>query len=372
MNGGKIKQDHSRFRQILRGKIKQNFKKYITHTELIGKRGKNIVSIPVPRIDLPRFRFDPRQVGGVGQGEGEIGTVLGPGFPLEGGTGKAGDLPGHHTIEEIEISLEELAQILGEELELPRIEPKGKKDIKSQKDKYTGISRSGPESLRHFKRTYKEALKRQIAAGDYDFEKPKIVPIKRDMRYRSKKTVFIPDSSALIIYIMDVSGSMGPEQKEIVRLESFWIDTWLRFQYERTEFCYIVHDVYAKEVDYETFFHIGEGGGTKISSALRFVDEEIIDKKFPSDDWNIYIFQFSDGDNWDDKDTAECVSLLKTKLLAKLNLYCYGQVKSSYKGGGFIRVLEEAFKNEPKVTLSKIASKDDIYGSIKHFLGKGR
>ena len=93
----KIEQDHSRFKQIVRGKIKRELKKYITQGELIGKQGKNIVSIPVPRIDLPRFRFDPRQMGGVGQGEGDVGTVLGPGDPQDG-SGKAGDSPGQHLL----------------------------------------------------------------------------------------------------------------------------------------------------------------------------------------------------------------------------------------------------------------------------------
>ena len=52
-----------------------------------------------------------------------------------------------------------MAQILGEELALPRIEPRGKKNIVTTRDKYTGIRQTGPESLRHFKRTFKRALK---------------------------------------------------------------------------------------------------------------------------------------------------------------------------------------------------------------------
>ena len=76
-------------------------------------------------------------------------------------------------------------------------------------------------------------------------------------------------SNAVIVFMMDVSGSMGEEQKELVRLESFWIDTWLRKNYEGIESRYIVHDVSAKEVDKHTFYHLREDGGTKISSAYR-------------------------------------------------------------------------------------------------------
>ena len=365
----KIEQDHSRFKQIVRGKIKKELKKYITQGELIGRKGKNVVSIPVPRIDLPRFRFNSRQTGGVGQGDGEVGTVLGPGDPQDG-SGKAGDAPGSHLLE-VEITLEELAQILGEELELPNVEPRGKKNIVTEKDKYTGISRTGPESLRHFKRTYKQALRRQIISGTYNYADPIIVPIREDKRFRSWKLSHIPESNAVIIYMMDVSGSMGPEQKEIVRLESFWIDTWLRSQYNRIELRYIVHDAVAREVDHDTFFHIREGGGTKISSAYKLANR-LITEQFQPQDWNVYLFQFSDGDNWDGGDTSECVSLLQKDLLPRINLFCYGQVKSAYGSGDFLYGLEEAFPDEPRLITSKINTKDEIYDSIKAFLGKGR
>lgn len=365
----KIEQDHSRFKQIVRGKIKKELKKYITQSELIGKKGKNIVSIPIPRIELPRFRFDTRQMGGVGQGDGDIGTPLGSG-DLQDGSGKAGDSPGQHLLE-VEITLEELAQILGEELELPNIQPRGKKSILTEKDKYTGISRTGPESLRHFKRTYKEALKRQISSGSYDQADPIIVPIREDRRYRSWKVTSVPESSAVIIYMMDVSGSMGPEQKEIVRLESFWIDTWLRSQYTRIELRYIVHDALAKEVDQDTFYHLREGGGTKISSAYKLC-ARLIQEQFPPNDWNIYLFHFSDGDNWDGGDTAECINILENDLLPKSNLFCYGQVKSAYGSGDFLYGLQEYFPSEQRLVTSKINSKDEIFDSIKAFLGKGR
>ena len=122
----KIEQDHNRFRQIVRGKVKADLRKYISHEELIGRKGKDLISIPVPQIDIPTFRFSPHSQGGVGQGEGEAGTPI---AVDEGeGTGEAGNLPGEHLLE-VDITLEELAQILGEELELPKIQPKGTKKL---------------------------------------------------------------------------------------------------------------------------------------------------------------------------------------------------------------------------------------------------
>src|SRR5439155_26574391 len=157
----KIEQDHNRFRQIVRGKVKQDLRKYISHEELIGRKGKDLISIPVPQIDIPTFRFAPRSQGGVGQGDGDSGTPIA--VDEDEGSGEAGNLPGEHLLE-VDITLEELAQILGEELELPKIEPKGHQKIQTEKVKYAAIHRSGPESLRHFKRTYKEPLKPQFTS----------------------------------------------------------------------------------------------------------------------------------------------------------------------------------------------------------------
>lgn len=364
----RIDKDQNRFRQIIRGRIKKNLKKYITRGELIGKKGKQYVSIPVPQIRIPHFRYNTKKTGGIGQGEGAIGTPIGHG-DQQPGPG-AGDAPGDHILE-VDISLDELAQMLGEELELPNIEPRGKKNITSEKDKYTGISQSGPESLRHFKRTYKQALKRHLITQTYNPEKPLVVPVREDIRYRTWKEIQEPESNAVIIYMLDVSGSMGDEQKEIVRIEAFWIDTWLRYQYKNIETQYIIHDAVARVVDQETFYHTRESGGTIISSAYKLANN-LIDEYYNPVDWNIYLFHFSDGDNWGEIDTDECISILESDLIPKANLFCYGQVESPYGSGQFIRDLEDYFQEEENIVLSEIPDKEGIYDSIKEFLGKGK
>jgi uncharacterized sporulation protein YeaH/YhbH (DUF444 family) len=370
-----IHRDHSRFRSIVKGKIKQDLKKYITHGEMIGRKGKDRVTIPLPQIEIPHFKFGEKEQGGVGQGEGEPGDAISPsqGDPSsgEGQPGPAGEGEGQHTLE-VELTLQELAELLGEELSLPKIEPRGHKTLKSKVDKYTSIANQGPNSLRHFKRTFKEALKRQIASGTYRADKPIILPIKKDFRYRSWKTDVHHENSAVILYMMDVSGSMGDEQKDIVRTETFWIDTWLRSQYKGIETRYIIHDASAKEVDQDTFFRTRESGGTLISSAYKLC-ERIIDTDYPPQDWNIYPFHFSDGDNWSGEDTRLCMELLKESLLEKSNVFCYGQVESRYGSGQFLKDLHETFgEDHEKVILSRIENKDGILQSIKDFLGKGR
>lgn len=364
-----IDNDYNRFRQIIKGKIKENLRKYISSGEMVGRKGKELVSIPLPQIDIPRFQFGDNGKGGASQGDGEPGTPLSGGDD-EDGMGKAGNEPGQH-LREVELTLDELAEIIGEELELPNIQPKGKKEIISRKDRYSGISRVGPESLRHFKRTFREALKRQIISGQFKIEKPHIVPIRDDFRYRSWKTTKLPESNAVIIYMMDISGSMWDEQKQIVRLETFWIDTWLHHQYKGIITRYIVHDAQAGEVDRETFFSIRENGGTVISSAYELC-QKIMQRDYSPDQWNIYAFHFSDGDNWSREDNKRCSEILQNEILPGVNLFGYGQVESTYGSGEFIDFLEENLFGYDNMILSYIPDTESIYDSIKDFLGKGK
>ena len=362
-----IKEDHNRFRDIIRGRIKENLRKYVSHGEMIGKRENEYVKIPVPSIDIPNFRYGPKQKGGVGQGEGQGGDPVGDGDPSQG---QAGNDSGEHILE-TEFTVDEMAEILGEALELPKIQPKGSKDINSTKTKYSGLSPVGPEGLRHFKTVYKNALKRYLSTGNYDPENPIIVPIRKDFRYRTYKTIIKPQVRAVVIYMMDVSGSMGDEQKEIVRLESFWINAWLRKHYKGLETRFIIHDAAAKEVDEDTFFRTSESGGTLISSAYKLC-QEMIAKDYPTSEWNVYPFHFSDGDNWSGEDTRLCIKMLKEFFMPHVNVFCYGQVESKYGSGQFLKDLEKEFPNDDRIILSQIENRDGILDSIKDFLGKGK
>jgi len=365
----KIEQDHQRFRQIVRGKIRRDLRRFLSRDELIGREGKRFVSIPVHDIDIPTFRYGDN-TGGIGMGEGAEGDAP------AGGDQPGGEEEGKHILE-VDVSLDELADILADELELPRIQPRGEARLKTVRNKFTGIRESGPASLRHFKRSYREALKRQIATGDYDPDDPLIIPIKDDLRYRSYEEVRQPQSNAVIVYMMDVSGSMGAEQKELVRLVAFWIDTWLRRNYEGIDSRYIVHDVRASEVDKQTFFSLREDGGTRISSAFRCC-KDLLDANYDPAAWNIYLFHFSDGDNSSEADNRECVKLLDEHLIPRANMMGYCQVASAYGSGNFINVLREAFpsgaadQDGARLILSKVNTKDDIHESLKTFFQPGR
>ncbi len=358
----RVDQDVTRFRKIVRGEIRKNLKRFVSQGELVTRQGGRTVKVPMPQITLPRFTFGDRGGSGVGQGEGEPGEAVSGGEP--------GEEAGEHELE-AEVTLEELAEILGEELELPRIKPRGKQNVEADVHRYRSIRRSGPQSLRHFKRTFLRSLQREIMTGTYDPAHPLIVPRPEDQRFRSYETARVPESSAAILYMMDVSGSMGSEQKEIVRNTAFWLDTWIRSQYRNVVVRYIVHDAAAREVNRHDFFHLKESGGTKISSAYNLCNR-MIDKDYAPEQWNIYCFQFSDGDNWSGGDTAECLRLLEDDLLPKVNLFCYGQVKSAYGSGQYKTDLDRSFEGSEVLITEDIPDRDGILGCIREFLRRGR
>ena len=367
----KIERDQRRFRQIVRGRIRQNLRKYVTHGEMIGRKGRDLVSIPVPQLDVPHFRFGDNGAGGVGQGDGEEGQPIAKGGDPKNGKGPAGSDPGGGHLLEVDISLEELAAILGDELELPRIEPRGQASIIQEKSKYNSIRQTGPESLRHFKRTYLKALRRQISTGVYEPDDPRVIPIKADKQYRSWNTVEHPQVNAAVIYMMDVSGSMTDEQKEIVRTEAFWIDTWLSSQYDGIETRYIIHDAVAKEVDEHTFYHTRESGGTRISSAYKVcarVDRREV-SAFGVEPVLLPVFrrrqlgrrQRRSVQDFGRTTAADCESvLLRAGRKPVWQRRVFGPLQGRFG------------EQHESLVLSEIEDKEAIYESIKTFLGKGR
>ena len=138
-----IKRDHSRFRKIVKGKIRDSLKKYVSNGEMPIQKGSGTYKVPMPRIETPRFKFGSKQQGGMGQGDGDKGDpVEQEGEPQEGNE-EAGNGEGSKELD-VELSLDELASILGEELELPNIEPKGKKSLQSTTGRYNSIGQVGP------------------------------------------------------------------------------------------------------------------------------------------------------------------------------------------------------------------------------------
>lgn len=338
------------------GAIKELIKK----PETLRNKGNGKIGVPYD-IELPRFKYGQKGQGGVSKGEGEPGDpVDGKGEPQPGDEpGKAGEQEGSH---ELELTNEELREMIREELELPRIEPDEQDMVVQEEEKLKSLSRQGPRSRLHRKRTMTEALKRTMTENpDYQPGDPiEILP--GDEVYKSFKTEVKPESGAIIIKIMDVSGSMTKEQKDLARATSHWLDFLLEEPYPDLEKRFIIHDTEAQEVDEHTFYHTTESGGTKISGALKKALDIIT--SLPEHQ-NIYIHHFTDGDNWGD-DNAECFAIVD-ELINHPRVKHYGvfHTHSPYGDGQYCREVQKKFKSEDKVVVSDMEGRDDIGKAIK-------
>jgi len=276
---------------------------------------------------------------------------------------EAGDGSDNHPF--AEFTPDELAQMLGEELQLPNIELKGKKSTETTRDRYNKISMEGPTGLRHMPRTYKEALKRTMSTGDFNPDDPYVIPIKKDFRYKAANTIVKPEISVVVHYLRDYSGSITPDMCHQIKSSVFWIDLWLKHQYKKIESRYFVHDTVCEELDNEKFFGVSEGGGTKVSAGY----EKIIEAMAEEPDANHYLFQWSDGDNAGHDDT-KCIELVNTKILPMVNLFGYGQVAEVH-AGDLYTTLSENIKHEKFVCATTLTA-DDIMKTMKAFLGTGK
>jgi len=368
---GRINRDEKRYLDIVRGKVRRQLRQYLHKGMIHGKIKGNVVKIPLPRIDLPKI-IHGQGGSGVGQGEGDEGDVI-QRRSEEGDPTKAGDQPGEHIYEEF--TLEEVADIMSQELELPNIKPKGKNNVYSLSDKLKTVSKVGSPARLHKKRSFKKALKRSMIMGTFEPGQG-IVIAKPDKVFRSYKEERVPEMNALIFYMMDISGSMGPEQKDLVSRMCFLIDIWIMHQYEGVETRYIVHDTEAKEVTRDDFYHLSAGGGTYISSAFELADK-ILNDEYNPPDWNVYLFYFSDGDNFSKEDSQKVFDILD-KNLVNLNLFGYTQVKSPYGSGVFMDHLTEHYGSkvsagrDSNLVVTLLEDEEGIFQAIKDLLGKGK
>jgi len=314
----RIQEDHKKFRDVISGRSRRELKRLIKSGAIVRQRPKGgKVSISIPQIDIPHFVFGDTGEG-VGRGTGKDGDVIGR-DPPPGKGGGAGDQPGEGIT--ITLDLDDVLKFMEEELKLPHMKPKPSETFEEVKIKYNDISKVGLNSLRHIRRTMKEAMKRRALTGQNDalayipgsrVPIKLITPIKSDFRYRQYREIKIPSSNAVIFFARDCSGSMDDYRCDIVSDMCWWLDCWIRKFYKRVDRCYFIHDTRAEEVNEEKFYSYRYGGGTQCSSAFDAIAEQLVNR-YPPDKFNVYIFYFSDGDNWDG-DNERIVKIMKEKL----------------------------------------------------------
>ncbi|NGM83023.1 sporulation protein YhbH [Paenibacillus sp. 7124] len=357
-------QDQERHQQKVKEAIKSNLPDLVTEENIIMSDGKQIVKVPIRSLDEYRIIYNYRKQKHVGQGDGDsqIGDVLGR-EPAQAGPGKgdkAGDQPGQDLVE-AEVDLEDLEDILFQEFELPHLKPKDKEEVEVQSIVFNDIRKKGMMSNIDKKRTLLENLRRNARAGI-----PKIHRISPDdLRYKTWDETTIPHSNAVIIAMMDTSGSMGTFEKYCARSFFFWMTRFLRRQYEKVEIVFLAHHTEAKEVTEHDFFTRGESGGTICSSAYQKA-LDIIDKRYPPSKYNIYPFHFSDGDNLS-SDNERCVKLIG-ELLKRSNIFGYGEVNQYNRSS----TLMSAYKHikQPQFMYYVIKDKKEVYQALKTFFAK--
>lgn len=145
-----------------------------------------------------------------------------------------------------------------------------------------------------------------------------------DLRYRARQKIPVPYSKAVMFCLMDISGSMDEERKDLAKRFFILLYLFLTRHYEKIDIVFIRHHTQAKEVSEDEFFHATETGGTVVSSALMLM-EEIIRERYSPSEWNIYGAQASDGDNWH-QDSGRCKDLVVKHLLPLCRYFAYIQV----------------------------------------------
>jgi sporulation protein YhbH len=383
--------DRIRHREKVRESIRENIADIIAEESIIGKNKDKVIKVPLRGIKEYRFIYG-ENAPGVGQGDGEArpGQVVGKtGKEGQGkGEGQAGDRPGVDYYE-TDVTLEELVEIMFEDLELPNLERRALREVASDKSsKRKGYRHVGIRVRLDKRRTARQRVVRMLAtrknrlaqataqAAANGHEAPPAEPKRRfpfhqdDLRYKHIELDTREDSNAVVICVMDTSGSMDTMKKYLARSFFFLLYQFISTRYRNVEIVFVAHHTEANEVTEEDFFHKGESGGTFISSGYQKALDIIAERYHPSL-WNIYAFHCSDGDNFDSDNPA---ALRTAKELSELcNLFGYGEIKplgSRYYESSMLNVFRRLEAANFQAVL--IERKEDIWPSFKAFLSKDR
>ncbi len=369
--------DRRRHKEKIEKAIKEGIHEIVAEESIIGQDGKKKIKIPVRGIKEYQF------IHGTGNGTKGVGSAQGQDIQKgqvvrkpsqqgqgKGKPGKPGDNKGEDYYD-VEISLDELAKYLFDDLNLPDLNKKHSDTVMAEKIKRKGYRPKGIRARLSKKETLKNKIRRQKQAvknGTYDPEGEERFPFHYDdLKYKHIEVKKKPITNAVIFMIMDVSGSMGKRKKFLARSFFFLLYQFIRYKYQTVDIVFISHTTEAQEVNEDDFFKKASSGGTFISSGLSMA-EEIINERYNPSAWNIYTFHCSDGDNWsEDNDKA----LEKMSYLSDISqLAGYIQIKpeqSSIWGEEMAKVFEVLTSNSFKVC--RVKDKNDIWPEFAKLFG---
>lgn len=362
--------DRARHREKVREAIRNNIADIIAEESIIGKDRNRIIKVPIRGIKEYRFIYGDAPNVGQGDGGTERGQVVGKRDGEGEEADRAGNQPGVDYYE-TDVSLDELIELMFEDLELPDMERKRLRQVESERlFKRHGFRQVGVRNRLDKRRTARARLRRK-QAREIEGEAPDRFPFHdADLTYRHVTTDIRLESNAVVICIMDTSGSMDTAKKYLARSFFFLLYQFIRSKYQNVELVFIAHHALAKEVGEEEFFYKGESGGTMISSGYKRA-LEIIEERYHPALWNVYAFHCSDGDNFE-SDNPKTLELAE-ELSAVCNLFGYGEIKPlgpRYYESSMLNVFRRLDLDNFQTVL--IERKEDVWPSFKALLAKER
>jgi len=402
--------NRERFLRRYKSQIKDAVGRAIKGRSITDIENGEKVSIPVKDVNEPNF----------GHAHGGVWETVNPGNkeyqkgdqfnrPRGGGgagRGKAGNSDQTNEDDFIfELSRDEFMNYFFEDLELPNMVKTQLTATTEFKNQRAGYNMSGTPSNIHVLRSLRGALGRRLAVGgasrkrltiaehelikllgdDVALDDPRVIELKRlvhhlhtkllaipfidpfDLRYSNRIKVPKPTTQAVMFCIMDVSGSMDESRKDTAKRFFILLYLFLKRAYDKIEVVFIRHHTAAAEVDEEEFFHSRESGGTVVSSALHLL-QKIIDERYGSGEWNSYVAQASDGDNWDN-DSVLCKQLLINTIMPAVQYYTYVEITDGPQQNLWEQYAEVADQHR-NFAMQKIVAPADIYPVFRELFKK--
>jgi len=402
--------NRQRFLKRFREQIRKSVSDAISQRSIKDIDRGETVNIPTRDTNEPIFHHGPggrREVVQPGNTDFVAGDKV-PRPPSGAGGGK-GDGQASNSGEGedefvFQLSREEFLEFFFEDLELPDLVKTQLAKIPDYKYVRAGYTTSGVPTNINVVRSMKGALARRVALrnpyisklkqleAEYEELKavheenhPRLLEMEEemhrlrtrinaipfidtfDLRYNLRVKEPTPTTRAVMFCLMDVSGSMNEERKDIAKRFFILLYLFLTRSYENIDVVFIRHHTTAKEVDEQEFFYSRETGGTVVSSALDLM-HEIIMQRYPTSDWNIYAAQASDGDNWEG-DSPACRDILVNKIMPCLQYFAYVEI-TAYEHQSLWREYEKVKASFPNFAIQDIAGLTSIYPVFRELFKK--
>lgn len=355
--------DWLRHNEKVRESVEKSLPQLIAGPDVISGPGGGTLLVPVRLAEHSRFRLrDPESESGAGQGAGAPGQVLRPGQPQQGDKKGSEAGSGQGDLQFVlELKVEDVLDWLWEELKLPDLKPK--QSAREDDDDFVreGWDKRGVRSRLDRRRTVKQAIRRRaIQSHPAPFTDD-------DLRFRQLVRRQRPATNAVVIFAIDVSGSMGETERQLAKTFFFFALQGIRRQYAKVETAFIAHSAEAWEFNEAQFFQTSGTGGT-VSSTVFKLGQEIVRERFDPSQYNVYLFYASDGENLVDDREAANDSL--RELSQSLNYGGFIEIRPAYgispetELAGIFAKLQ---RDDLPLGMARVTGREDVWNALRQF-----